>query len=135
MSNQTLGRCYLEAFEYMCKNGGALVHGSKTVMGNGRQRTTLHAWVLVGSEALYDPEVAPEMARILSRAPSKPEHDYTTVNYRYRERYRYSHKEAVAWSDKTGSAGPWEGTYWRVDDAGAVVRRNVYPRARTRSRD
>ena len=123
-TNRTLGRCYHEAFEYVCENGGTLVHGSKTVMGNGRRRSTLHAWVLIAGGALYDPDkMSSAVAMICSYSPSRPEHDYATVNYRYREGYRYLREEALAWSDKTGSAGPWEGTYWRVDGAGAVVRR------------
>ena len=124
MTTQTLGRCYHEAFEYVRENGGTLVHGSKTVMGNGRRRSILHAWVLIAGGALYDPDKTyPEVAMIRSHNPSNPEHDYTTVNYRYRGCHLYSCTEAIAWADKTGSAGPWEGTYWQVNPAGAVVRR------------
>lgn len=52
----SLGYCYGEALDYVLDNGGILVHGSKTVVGQGfRCPSILHAWVLVGDNEVFDP--------------------------------------------------------------------------------
>ena len=121
----TLEHCYNDAFAFVQEHGGTLAHGSSTVMGNGRQRSILHAWVVLDDDTIFDPAAFPEPGiwPVLRRSQKRPERDYSTVNCRFRERFRYSQDEALEWQKKTGSDGPWEGYYWEEDARGAVVRR------------
>ncbi len=79
---------------YVLAYDGILVHGTYT------DKQMPHAWV-VEDDGLLD----------LTSSDLKDE---------YHEMARYSARDAMHWYNKSGSPGPWEGCYWRLEGSAVL---------------